>query len=107
MTSAVVVAIVVVDVHVVALELPKMRTPMMENIEDAARQYYNSLSEDLKRQYPRQDVEKYFKNLGTCMRGMAEVCVHSVMIAGYCLTLYICVCVCACVGVRILFEVCA
>src|SRR5690606_28044726 len=48
------------DVHVVCVDLPKLRTPMMENIEEAARSYYSGLSPELKRQYPREDVERYF-----------------------------------------------
>lgn len=60
------------DVHVVCVDLPKLRTPMMENIEEAARSYYNGLTPELKRQYPREDVERYFMSLGSACRRSAS-----------------------------------
>lgn len=59
------------DVHVVVIDLPKLRTPMMENIEESARAYYNNLTPEMKRQYPREDVETYFTSLGSACRRYA------------------------------------
>jgi NAD(P)-dependent dehydrogenase (short-subunit alcohol dehydrogenase family) len=60
------------NVHVVVIEVPKLRTPMVENVEEAARQYYMELPAEVKNQYPRDEVERYFHSLGESMRGSAD-----------------------------------